>query len=181
VAVCLHFCVLGGPSFHGYEDRLVERWNRPEPIEGTSRAFMVVVPSGDIGLPRHPLTEKAKRYTRNVTWVPPAPEGIATGFIVMYTPPGAPTPSDDIRFVSRFELPNREVMSIIVHEQEISEGEKHQLEAARQYMASAVSQGPEGIRAALEAWLEPRTRLYGHDEHGMRFFIDISAGYLFEE
>jgi len=73
------------------------------------------------------------------------------------------------------------VVSIMVHEQEISEGQQQQLEAARQHMASAVRQGPEGDRAALEAWLDPRTWLYGHNEIGTRFFIDISGGYLFAE
>ena len=163
------------------EDRVIERWNRPPPIEGITSAFMVVVPSGEIGLPRHPLTEKAKKYTRNVTWVPPAPVGFATHFMVLFTQPGGPTPSEDIRFVSRFELPNQETVSIMVHEQEISGEQAQQLEAARREMARAVSQGPEEERAALEAGLEPRTWLYGDNEIGTRFFIDLSGGYLFEE
>jgi hypothetical protein len=169
-----------GRASTGAEDRVIERWNRPPPIDGITSAFMVVVPSDEIGLPPHPLPEKAKKYTRNVTWVPPAPEGFATGFIVMYTQPGGPTPSEDIRFVSRFELPNQETVSIMVHEQEISEGQKQQLEAARLALSEAVRQGPEAERAALVAWLEPRVWLYGDNELGTRFFIDISGGYLFE-
>jgi hypothetical protein len=169
-------------SSSGAEDRVIERWNRPPPIEGITPAFMIVVPSGEVGLPRHPLTtEKAKKYTKGVTWVPPAPEGFATYFMVMYAPPDGPTPSEDIRFVSRFELPSREIVSIMVDEQEISGGQAQQLEAERQRIAEAVRQGPEAERAALETWLEPRAWFYGHNEFGTRFFVDISGDYLFEE
>jgi hypothetical protein len=163
------------------EDRLIERWDRPEPINGMTSAFMVVVPSGEIGLPRHPLTEKAKKYTRNVTWVSPAPEGFATHFTVMYTDPGGPEPDEHDRFVDRFRLPNGQTVSILIQEHAISEAQKQQLEAAREQMASTVRQAPESDRVALEAWLEPRTWLYGHNEIGTRFFINISGGYLFEE
>jgi hypothetical protein len=162
-------------------DRVIERWKRPPPIEGGTPAFMVIVPSGEIGLPRHPLTAKAKKYTKNVVWVPPAPEGFATHFIVMYTGPGGPEPSAQDRFVDRFKLPNGQTIIILIQEHAISEADKQQLEAGRQAIAEAVRQGPEADRAALEAWLEPRTWLYGHNEIGTRFFIDMSAGYIFEE
>ena len=137
----------------GDEDRVIERWKRPPPIDGITSAFMVVVSSSELGLPRHPLPEKAKKYTRNVTWVPPAPEGFATYFIVMYTEPGGPTPSDDVQFVARFELPNQEMVSIMIHEQEISREQARQVEAARQHIARAVSQEQGVARAALEAAL----------------------------
>jgi hypothetical protein len=163
------------------EDRMIERWNRPPPINGITPAFMVVVPSGELGLPRHPLPEKAKKYTKDVTWAPPAPEGFATHITVMYTDPGGPEPDEHDRFVDRFRLPNGQTVSILIQEHAISEGQKQQLQAARQHMASAVRQGPEADRAALEAWLEPRTWLYGHNEYGTRFFIDTFGGHLFEE
>ena len=164
------------------EERAIERWNRPPSIEGITPAFMVVVPSGEIGVPRHPLTEKAKKYTRNVTWVTPAPEGFATHFIVVYTDPGVPEPSEHERFVDRFKLPNGQTVYILIQEHAISEADKQQLEAARLAITDAVRQGPEAEHAALEAWLEPRTWLYGrNEENGARFFIDISGGYLFEE
>ena len=169
-----------GRASSGAEDRVIERWNRPPPIEGITPAFMVIVPSGEVGLPRHPLTDKAKKYTRKVAWAPPAPEGFAMHFTVMYTDPGGPEPSTQDRFVDRFRLPNGQTVSILVQEHAISEADKQQLEAARQAMAEAVRQGAEAKRAALEAWLEPRTWLYGHNVFGTRFFIDISAGYLFE-
>jgi hypothetical protein len=142
---------------------------------------MVVVPSTELGLPRHPLPEKAKKYTRGVTWVPPAPEGYATHFNVLYTAPGGPEPDKHDRFVDRFTLPNRQTVTILIQEYAISEEQKQQLEAERQRIARAVRQGPEAYRAALEAWLAPRTWHYGHNEFGTRFFVDSSGGYLFEE
>ena len=124
-----------GRASKSAEDRVIERWNRPPPIEGVTSAFMVIVPSGEIGLPRHPLTEKAKKYTKNVKWVPPAPEGFATYFIVMYTDPGGPEPSDQDRFVDRFKLPNGQTVTILIQEHAISKADKQQLEAGRQYLS----------------------------------------------
>lgn len=166
----------------GDEDRVIERWKRPPPINVITSAFMVVVRSGEIGLPRHPLPERAKKYSRNVTWVPPAPRGSATHFIVMYTEPDGPVPGDDVRFVSRFELPNRQTVSVMVHEQAISEEQQRQIEAGRQAIAEQMRLTLRAAdRAALEPWLEPRGFLYGHNNLGTRFFIDISGSFLFEQ
>jgi hypothetical protein len=140
---------------------------------------MIVVLSTEIGRPRHPLPEKAKGYTQNVTWVPAAPEGFETGFIVMYTDPGGPEPAEHNRFVDRFKLSNSETVSVLIQEHPISEAAKQQLEAARQAMSESVAQGQLVDREALEAALEPRGYLYGHNEHGTRFFVDISGAFLF--
>jgi hypothetical protein len=161
----------------GAEDRVIERWNRPPPINGITPAFMVIVPSGEIGLPRHPLTQKAKKYTKDVIWFRPAPEGFATHFIVMYIEPEGP----ELDERARFRLPNGRSICLQVQEHPIAERDKQQLEAARRVIAAAVREGPEAARAALEAWLEPRTWLFGHNENGARFFVDASSGYLFEE
>jgi hypothetical protein len=91
-----------GRASTGGEDRVIERWRRPPSVEGVTRAFTVIVPSGEIGLPRHPLTGKAKKYTKNVTWVPPASEGFATHFVVMYIDPGGPELDEQ----ARLRLPN---------------------------------------------------------------------------
>ena len=169
-----------GQASTGNKDRMIERWNRPPPIDGITSAFMVVVPTSEIGLPRHQLPERAKKYTRDVTWVPPAPEGFATHFIVMYTEQDGPVPGDEVRFVSRFELPNRQTVSVMVHEQAISEEQQQQLEAGRQAIFEQMSRDQSEDRVALEAWLEPRGFLYGHNELGTRFFIDLSGSFLFE-
>jgi hypothetical protein len=88
--------------------------------------------------------------------------------------------SQETRFVSRFELPNRQTVSVMVHEQAISEEQQRQLEARRRAISEQVGRGRSEDRATLEAWLEPRGYLYGHNELGTRFFIDISGSFLFE-
>ena len=101
--------------------------------------------------------------------------------MVMYTDPGGPEPSTQDRFVDRFRLPNGQTVIILIQEHPISERDAQQLEASRRAITDAVRQGPEAARSALEAWLEPRTWLYGNNEIGTRFFVDVSGGYLFEE
>jgi hypothetical protein len=65
-------------------------------------------------------------------------------------------------------------------EHPISEAEKRQLRDGQLSIAEKVRQEPEAVRAAVDTWLEPRAWLYGHNEvNGARFFVDISAGYLF--
>jgi hypothetical protein len=141
---------------------------------------MIAVPSAELGRPRHPLPEEAKKYTRDVTWVPPAPEGFATHFTVMYTDQGGPEPAEHNRFVDRFRLPNGQTVSILIQEQALSEGQRQQLEAGRQAISKWVAQRQLVDREALEAALEPRGYLYGHNEHGTRFFVDISGSFLFK-
>jgi hypothetical protein len=165
-----------GRASTGGEDRVIERWRRPPSVEGVTRAFTVIVPSGEIGLPRHPLTGKAKKYTKNVTWVPPASEGFATHFVVMYIDPGGPELDEQ----ARLRLPNGQSICLQVREHPISEAEKRQLRDGQLSIAEKVRQEPEAVRAAVDTWLEPRAWLYGHNEvNGARFFVDISAGYLF--
>jgi hypothetical protein len=167
-------------SWVGEGARLIESWERPDPINGITPAFMIVVPSAEIGLPRHPLPERAKRYTEDVTWVDPAPAGFETNFIVMYADPGGPEPAENNRLVDRFELPNGETVFVLIQEHAISEAAKQQLQAARQAMSEWVAHAQSVDRENLEAALEPRGYLYGHNELGTRFFVDISADFLFE-
>lgn len=162
------------------EDRRIERWARPPPINGITPAFMIVVPFAEIGLPRRPLPDKAKKYAKDAIWVTPAPEGFATYFNVMYTNPGGPEPSEHDRFIGRFGLPNGQTVSVLIQEHAIAEGQQRQLEAARRAISAQISEGQSIDRADLEAALEPRGYLYGYNEYGTRFFIDISGSFLFE-
>jgi hypothetical protein len=164
----------------GEGDRLIERWTPPKPIQGITSAFMIAVPSAEIGMPRHPLPESAQKYTKNVSWVQPAPEGFATHFIVMYIEPGVPVPGDGVQILSSFVLPDGRTVSVMVLEQVISAEQQRQIEDARQAIAEQVRQGRAANQAAFEAALEPRGYLYGHNELGTRFFIDISGSFLFE-
>jgi hypothetical protein len=165
------------------DDRLIfEQWERPQPLrEGVTSAFEIVVPSAELALPRQPLPEDRKKHTKKVTWFPPAPEGCATHFIVMYTEPGWPTPEAAPDFLSIFPLPDGRTVSIMVLEQAIPEDQQRQIEAYRQALVEEIRQSSAESRAAFEAALELRGYLYGHNEFGTRFFIDIAESPLLEE
>jgi hypothetical protein len=164
----------------GEGDRLIERWNPPQSYQGVTAAFMIAVPSAEIGMPRRPLPESAQKYTKNVKWVQPAPKGFATHFIVMYIEPGVPVPGDGVQILSSFVLSDRRTVSVMLLEQAISAEQQRQIESARQSIIQLVRQGRAADRSSLEAALEPRGYLYGHNEFGTRFFIDISGTFLFE-
>jgi hypothetical protein len=53
---------------------------------GTTKAFMIVVPSSEVTMPRHPEANTAFRQKlgkKAVMWVPAAPEGYATHFATL--------------------------------------------------------------------------------------------------
>jgi hypothetical protein len=167
----------------GMAERLIfEQWERPQPLrDGVTSAFEIMVPSAELALPRQPLPEDRRKHTEKVTWFPPAPEGCATHFIVMYTEPGWPTPEAAPDFLSIFTLPDGRTVSIMVLEQAIPVDQQRQIDACRQALVEGMSRSSAESRAAFEAALEPRGYLYGHNEFGTRFFIDISGSPLLEE
>jgi hypothetical protein len=161
---------------HGEDDRLIEQWDRPQPLhEGVKSAFEIIVPSAELALPRQPLPEGRKKHTKNVTWVRPAPEGFATHFIVMYAEPGEPVQETEVAILASFALPDGRTVIVTVVEQAVSEGQQQQIEAYRSAMAEGMRQASSEVQAAYEAALEPRGYLYGHDDNGTRFFIDITG------
>lgn len=156
-----------------------EQWKRPQPLrEGVTTAFEIVVPSAELALPPRPLPEDRKKHTKNVTWFPPAPEGCSTHFIVMYTEPGWPAPKAAPHILSIFTLPDGRTVSIVVLEQAIPQDQQEKIEAKKQALAEKMRHASAEDRAAFEAALEPRGYLYGHNESGTRFFIDIAASSL---
>ena len=103
------------------------------------------------------------------------PGGFAKHFVVMYTEPGQPVPDTEVEILASFTLPDRRTVVITVFEHAISEEQQEQIEAYQGAMAEGMSQATPGAQAAFEAALEPRGYLYGHNEHGTRFFIDIAG------
>jgi len=155
---------------------LIEQWDRPQPLYGgVTAAFEIVVSSAELALPRQPLLEDRKKHLKNVTWIRPAPGGFAKHFVVMYTEPGQPVPDTEVEILASFTLPDRRTVVITVFEHAISEEQQEQIEAYQRAMAEGMSQATPGAQAAFEAALEPRGYLYGHNEHGTRFFIDIAG------
>jgi hypothetical protein len=84
-------------------------------------------------------------------------------------------------FLSIFTLPDGRTVSIMVLEQAIPVDQQRQIDACRQALVEGMSRSSAESRAAFEAALEPRGYLYGHNEFGTRFFIDISGSPLLEE
>jgi hypothetical protein len=115
----------GSPFLAPGQDRTTDRWKRPrEFLPGTTKAFMIVVPSSEVTMPRHPEAKAAFRRKlgkKAVVWVPAAPEGHATHFSILLTKPEAtvaalrswPGPKAATRFVWRKELPNGQCVWII--------------------------------------------------------------------
>ena len=160
-------------------DRLIEKWERPQPLhEEVTSAFDIIVPSAELALPRHPLPESAKKHTKNVTWVRPAPEGYATHFIVMYTEPGEPVPETEVAILANFSLPDGRTVIVTVFEFAMTAEEQRQIEVSRGAIAEAMRQADSEAQAVYQAALEPRGYLYGHNTFGTRFFIDIAGSSL---
>lgn len=157
-------------------DRVIERWVRPQPLYGgVTSAFEIVMPSAELALPRQPLPESARKHLKKVTWLRPAPEGHAKHIIVMYTEPGEPVPETDVEILANFPLPDGRTVSVTVFEFPVSADNQQKLEAARRAIAEGMRQSSMEGQAALQAELELRGYLYGHNEHGTRFFIDIAG------
>ena len=131
------------------------------------------MPTAELALPRQPLPEDAKKHLKNVTWVRPAPEGHAHHFIVMYTEPGEPVPETEVKILANFSLPDGRTASVTAFEHAMSAEDQQHIEAGRRTIAEGMkNQAGAEVQAAYEAMLEPRGYLYGHDEHGTRFFIE---------
>jgi|SRR5215217_9544057 len=163
---------------HGEEDadRLIERWDRPQPLYGgITPAFEIVVPSAELALPRQPLPGDRKKHLKNVTWFGPAPEGFAKQFLVSYTEPGQPVTDTDVEILASFALPDGRTVVITVMEHAISEEQQKQIEDYQRAMAEGFSQAAPEVQNAFGAALEPRGYLYGYNDHGTRFFIDIAG------
>jgi hypothetical protein len=164
----------------GAGPRVMERWNRPPPIQGITPAFTIAVPSDEIRVPRLPLPEGTNnKYTKNATWIAPAPPGFSTQFDVLFTGPDGPEPVPENRFLDRFVLSNGETVNILIQELPVTEAQQQLIRLSRQRISEYVAKGEWAARGELEASPEPRVWLYGHSDNGARFFIDISADFLF--
>jgi hypothetical protein len=71
------------------QDRAMARWERPpEFAQGVTRAFEIIIPASEVTKP--PYLERDKDFRpeyadKEIVWVPPAPEGYATHFTVLFT------------------------------------------------------------------------------------------------
>lgn len=160
-------------------DRVIEEWKRPPEIApGITSAFMIVVPSTEITPLRGDLSETAhKKYTGGVHWVPMPSPGTATHFMILLIAPGGPPPqSEQNDFIWQGVLPNGETLAVMVHEQPITEEQEAQLAKVRRFLAQEASQKDFGTR--LSTAEEPRGYIYGSNEYGTRFLVDISGMFL---
>lgn len=67
------------------------------------------------------------------------------------------------------------MVSVAVFEHAISTEQQRQIETSRRAIAEGMRQASSEAQAAYQAALEPRGCLYGYNEFGTRFFIDIAG------
>ena len=155
---------------------MVAQWDRPQPSrQGITPAFDIIVPSAELALSRQPLPEDDQKHLKNVTWVRPAPEGFAKYFRVMYTEPGEPVPKTAAEIFASFVLPDGRTVIVAVFDRAVSTEKQQHLDAIRSAIVERMRQASAEVQAAYENALEPRGYLYGHNDYGTRFFIDISG------
>jgi hypothetical protein len=87
-------------------------------------------------------------------------------------------PPDDDSFVFHSKLPNGEAVSVMVLEQPMTPEDERLIAQHKEAIARAVQEAGGNFREAIDAALEPRGWLYGNNEYGTRFFIDVSGLYL---
>jgi hypothetical protein len=172
----------GSPFVAPGQDRATDKWERPpELAPGVTRAFDIVVPASEVTQPQH--LDPNSLNGKKIMWVPPAPEGYATYFTVVFTTaavtattlPGWPGRNDGTELVWRVNLPNEETVWLITYErpvdpwmqQHLAEFKRSAVPAARRRIEEAgYSSDIEDARAAI---------YYRNEDLGMRFYIDVSC------
>jgi hypothetical protein len=173
----------GSPFVPPGKDRAYDKWNRPpEFVPGITLAFNILVPTSEVTMPPHLKANATLRGT-DIVWVPPASEGCATHFTVLFTSaevtattlPGWPgRNSMGTRLILMAPLPNTECVWLVAYEQPIPQEQKQMIEEYKHGLISNLKHhmGED----AYSQIPEPRGYLYGHNEQAQwRYFIDFSA------
>jgi hypothetical protein len=166
------------------QDRALSRWARPADFApGITKAFEIMIPASEITKPQY--LEWANDYRpeyagKEVVWVPPAPEGHATHFTILFTSaevtaatlPGWPgRNSMGTSLIARAELPNSQTVWLVAVEQEFPESVRQNVENYKRGLAEAARQ-MEAIKPSEIP--ELRGFLYGQDTDGTHFYVDLS-------
>jgi hypothetical protein len=167
------------------QDRAMSRWHRPpEFAPGVTRAFEIIIPASEVTKP--PYLEWDKNFRpeyadKEIVWVPPPPEGYATHFTVVFT--SAEATADTLpawpgrtgtgtRLIAFATLPNSQAVWLVAFEQEFSESNRQHLERNKRLLVEAARQMKEDPSEIPEL----RAFLYGHDDEGTHWHLDISMG-----
>ncbi len=161
-------------------DRALHKWGRPpERFPGITSAFEIIVPSTELAMPRHPLSEEAARkYTSKVHWVSAPSSEMEAHFRVLFTASDSPTTVTN-KVIWQHELTDGETVSLIVYEQPMTDGNKAYLASGKRRILREIGKAAED--SALADAREPRGYLMGDAEDGTRFLVDISTDFLFEQ
>jgi hypothetical protein len=178
----------GTPFVRPGQDRAGDRWDRPpEFAPGVTRAFEIMVPSAEVTKPPYLEWDRDFRpeyADKEIIWLPPAPEGYATHFTVLFTSaevtaatlPGWPgRDSMRTRLIAGAHLPNFQTIWLVAFEQEISESTQQHLEQHKRLLAEAQHRMEEVDPSEIP---ELRGYLYGHHDDGTRWYIDMSMADL---
>jgi hypothetical protein len=177
----------GSPFVSPGESRVLDKWKRPpELVPGVIKAFEIVVPSSEVTEPSHPKANEAFRQAmggKAIVWVPAAPEGYATRFLVVFTAPevtAATVPGDwpgrdtmGTRLIFSTELQNGQTVWVVSRERPgafqrwVAEGKRQLAEPGA---------GPAIRDETAPDALEPRAFIDGINHlDGTRFYLDISG------
>jgi hypothetical protein len=161
----------------------MSRWYRPpEFAPGVTRAFEIIIPASEVTKP--PYLEWDKNFRpecadKEIVWVPPPPEGYATHFTVVFTraeatadtlPAWPGRTGTGTRLIAFATLPNSQAVWLVAFEQEFSESNRQHLERNKRLLAEAARQMKEDPSEIPEL----RAFLYGHDDEGTHWHLDIS-------
>lgn len=160
-------------------DRALHKWQRPpELFPGITSAFEIIVPSTELAVPRHPLSEEAHRkYTGNVHWVSAPSSEMQTRFRILFLAADSTTTVTN-EVIWEHKLPSGEIVSLIVYEQPMTERNKAYLALGKRKILEEVGKPSED--SAIFVAQEPRGYLIGEAEDGTWFVVDISINFLFE-
>ena len=165
------------------QDRALARWKRPPEFEpGLTRAFEIIIPASEVT--KSPYLEWDKNFRpeyadKEIVWVPPPPEGYATHFTVVFTSAEATTATlpawpgrtgTGTRLIAVATLPNSQTVWLVAFEQEISESNRQHLERNKRLVVEAARQMKEDLSEIPEL----RAFLYGGDDEGTHWYLDIS-------
>jgi len=165
------------------QDRAFDKWERPpEAVPGLTVALLIRVPSSEVTMPPHPEDMLDLRRVK-IEWVPPAPEGHLTQFMVVFTTAQATAATlpnwpgrfnMGMRLIFRADLPNTETVWVVAQDQPVPEKMRREIEESRRKMIGHLKHFMGEDR--YYALPEPRGENYGQSpERGWRFLLDYST------
>lgn len=189
--VSLHASGLWRAAYHGPglvfvdpgQDRAFDKWERPpEAVPGLTVALLIRVPASEVMMPPHPEDMLDLRRVK-IEWVPPAPEGHLTQFMVVFTTAQATAATlpnwpgsfnMGTRLIFRADLPNTETVWVVAQDQPVPEKMRREIEESRRKMIGHLKHFMGEDR--YYALPEPRGENYGRSpERGWRFLLDYST------